>query len=986
MRTCTSLITALALALGACGDDDNKTDTSADTATVTDTADTGTAPDAEDTADSAEPTDTADAADTADTAAPPPDYFPDRTAPVDESLAIPGLTDAVRVVYDDRGIPHIYGKNEADLVMVQGYITARDRLFQMHTLRSAAKGRLAEFAGNGNLSGDFFLRLLKLGRVAEKMAAYSEANDPIVWSALQNFTKGVNAFIANMRAGKETAPIEVALFGADILYDWSPADTMAIVRLQTWDLGFGGVIDEVTLWQQMEAMHAEFAGTKRDGLWLDLANFEPTAETATLEPEGGAKQQGDFDLAAVLANDFYGYGKKTKRLAWAKKVKDGFDDMERIPHHAFRGSEGEAWGSNNWVISGAHTASGKPIVCNDTHLSLRNPAIFYQVHLSNVLAGGAFNAEGVIFAGAPGIVLGHNDHAAWGGTVFYSDVTDIYTETIDATRSTVLYDGNQVPLVKRKETFVFQAPESGACIDVAPAWAKMLEHSESVANGRCTVEVTFLDVPHHGPIVPWSIAENDDGTFTALAFRWTGFEPTDELGAVYRLNTVASFDDFKAALNRFGVGAQNWIYGDTDGNIGWYPSHLLPIRKHISPTTHDYPPFLPMPGDTSDTNWDGFVPRDELPMAYNPAKGFLVTANADPVGISFDNDPFNDGPHYIGYAWDPGYRANQVTTRIQGLISAGTKITREHTKAIQADHKSRLGADLTPGILAALAEATSNSDPTAAPFATSEVVAAGALLAKWRDDYDFQAESGVGAADGSPDAEASAATAIFNAFLPFLLNNALADEGLDKAGFSLLGRILRRLFVAPETMATWDADASVSPIWDDARTEGVVETRAYIIMKSLSEAVAFLTNPDKVGVKQAGGFGTADMTKWRWGALHTLTLKHNVDAAFNIPAPTSSHPNGYERHGDNYVVDASNPGLTDTNFTFTGGPAIRNHYEMKTPVEFDGVIPGGQSENINSPHYADEAEHWAKNESPKVMFTVPDVIQAKQKIVDFHAP
>ncbi|MFO0747502.1 MAG: penicillin acylase family protein [Myxococcota bacterium] len=966
---------ALALALSsACSDDK----TTPDTAT-TDAADTATSSDVPDAADGVD-----DASDGSTELPAIPDYFPDKANRAGENLDLPGLTDAVRVVYDDRGIPHIYGKNTNDVMYVQGYVTARDRIFQMHTLRSAAKGRLAEFAGNGSLSGDFFLRMLHLGKTAEEMAAATATNDAALSSAIDAYSLGVNTFLERMKAGTEKAPIEYTLFkdlyGADFIYPWTAADTMSIVRLQTWDLGFGGVIDELDLYTLIQTLREKYSGTKLEGIWLDAANFEPTAETATLEPDGGAKQVGSYDLAASLEKPVFN---KKGRASWAKQVKAGFDAVKDIPHRAFRGAGGEPFGSNNWTISGALTASGKPIGSNDTHLSLRNPAVFYQVHLATTLAGGDLNVQGVMFAGAPGVVLGHNEHAAWGGTVFFSDVTDNYIETLDATKTHVTYDGAQVALVQRKETFHFAKPETGACIDVAPAWAKALTYTESVSGAVCTVEVTFLDVPHHGPIVPWSITPNDDGTFTAMSFAWTGFQPTDELGAVFRIDTVASFDGFKAALDRFGVGAQNWIYGDQSGDIGWYPSHLLPIRKNIAAGNYDYPPFLPMPGDTSDCAWDGFVPRSAIPQAKNPAKGYLVTANADPVGVSFDNDPFDDGDYYIGYAWDPGYRVDTITKRIQALVDAGHKITREDTIAIQADHKSRLGADLTPTILAAIDDAlASDGDASAKPFANDGVVAARALLAKWGTDYDYQAESGVGEPAGSAKAEASAATAIFNAFLPFLVKNAMHDEGLDVLEFSQYGRFLKRLFQAPETMKSYDATNHVSPVWDDQSTPDTVETESLIIVKSLKQALDFLSDATKIGPKLNGGFGTSDMTLWRWGMLHTLTMKHNVSNAFDIPAP-SEHANGFERHGDNYVVDASNPGFTDTNFTFSGGPAIRNHYEMKDPVEFQGVIPGGQSEQPTSAHYADEAEHWNKNESPKEYFTVEDVVGAKEKVVDF---
>jgi len=959
MRTSRTLLSSLALAtLVACGGDDTK---------KTDTAPTTTETDAT----------TADG----DTTLPPtPDYFPEKDTPADEDVTLAGLADPVRVVYDNRGIPHIYGKNVNDLAFAQGYVTARDRMFQMHTLRSAARGRLAEYAGNGNLSGDFFLRLLKLGSTAVKMAAYTKANDPELDGVLEAYAAGVNKYLERLRAGLEhPKAAEITIFGDAMIDAWTPADTMEIVRLQTWDLGFGGVVDELDLYTQVQRLRETFAGTPLDGIWLDVANFEPNTHTATMEPEGGAHTSGSYDLQAALDKPFFN---KAGRAQWAEKVRQGFKDLEHIEHHQFRGEAGDAYGSNDWVISGAHTASGKVIVSNDTHLSLRNPAIFNQVHLSNALAGGNFNAQGVMFAGAPGIVLGHNDSAAWGGTVHFTDVTDLYVETLDATKSFVTYDGQQVAVVKRDETFLFAAPANdAACVTAAPSWVPNLAYTESkTANGKCQLVVTFLDVPHHGPIVPWSIAPDGDG-FTAMAYKWTGFDATDEMGAVWRLNTVTNYDDFKAALDRFGVGAQNWVYGDVAGNIGWYPSHLLPIRKHIAAGNYDYPPFLPMPGDTSDTNWVGFVPRSELPQAYNPAKGFLVTANGDPTGTSFDNDPFNDG-NYIGYAWDVGYRVDTITSRIKGFIDQGHKVTREDMKAIQADHTSRLGKDLTPALLAAvdLTSAVDSVDASGLGFLTSDVLAAVDLLRTW-DGHGYQAESGVGAANGSADAQASAATAIFNAWTIFLVKDAFHDEGLDTLGFSLMGRFLSRVITKPETMASYDEVAHDSPLWDDQTTAGVVETRAFVMLKALKEAVTFLADPGKVGPKVSGGFGTSDMNEWRWGKLHTVTLKNNLTSQFDIPSP-AVHPNGYERHGDNYVVDASNPGFTDTNFTYASGAAIRNVYEMLVPVEFDGVIPGGQSEISTSPHYADEAELWSQNLAPKEFFAIEDVIGAKEKVLD----
>jgi len=973
--------------LAACGDDDKKVTDTADSVEVQAEVET-IEPDATDTAepetaDTASPDTTPDTGETA-IVYEKPDHFPDKSD-ADEVLTFDALTQPVRVVYDNRGIPHIYGQNRKDVSWVQGYVTARDRMFQMHTLRSAAKGRLAEYAGAGSLSGDVFLRLLKLGRVAEQMAAATPANDPALAESMDAYTAGVNAYLGRLRAGGlEVQAPEITVFGKGLIYDWSNTDTMAIVRLQTWDLGFGGIVDELALWEVIESLREKFGGTSREGVELDVANFEPAAETATLEPDGGASQVGSFDLKTVLDQPFF---KSAARRGLARQVKEGFESMGQIPmHRAFSGGDKDSTpGSNNWVISGDHTESGRPIVSNDTHLALRNPAIFYHVQLSTKLAGGDLNVGGVNFAGAPGVVLGHNDHAAWGATVFYSDVTDFYVEKLDPTKSKVWFKGAWVDLVKRKEAFEFLKPDAAAtCVDAAPAYVKALEYTQTLsAANRCRLEITVLDVPHHGPIIPWSFRTAGEDQL-AVSWKWTGFEPTEELSAVHSLATVASFADFKAALDHFGVGAQNWIYGGTDGDIGWYPSHNLPIRKNIAAGNYNYPPFLPMPGDTGDNEWDGFLPRDEIPQAYNPAQGYLITANADPTGISFDNDPFNDGP-YIGYAWTEGYRVAQITKRITALLErSSSKLTPADMQAVQADHRSNLGADLAPVIVLAIESAASGEDTRAKTYVTAEVQAAADLLADWAAT-DYEAADGVLGTVSDAMAKSSAATAIFNAFLPMLLTNALKDEGyvgIDRLGNTTVGRFLFRLFTKPQTMASYDGVNGVSPLWDDLTTTDVVETKEEIIAKSLSQAVAFLKDPAKVGVAAAGGFGTADMTQWRWGKLHTVKLRHNISPMFDIPA-VDVLPEGFPRGGDNFTVDAPNPGFFDTNFTYASGAAIRNVYELNDTVSFLGVIPGGQSENPQRPHYSDEAFLWAENKAPKVAFTVEDVLAAKERTVDF---
>ena len=961
MRTLHSLaLLALWLPFGACG---GGTSTPAADTSGSDTV-ADTTPDAVDVV--------------ADTVTPieytKPAYFPAKDTAADEvvQLAGLGLTGNVRVVYDDRGIPHIFGDAVNDMVRVQGYLTARDRIFQMHTLRSAASGRLAEFSGLSALSGDLYLRMIKLRRTAEAMAARTQANDPDLYAALQAYSDGVNVFIDRMKAGDEKAPPEVQIFGSAIIEPWTPADTMTIVRLQTWDLGFDD--GDYTRLADIKAIQAKHDGTPLEGVERDFLNFTPIRKVATLEPDGGASQMGSYDIAATLANPFYA---KLNRAA-LDKMRSVFEQLEQGMHHPFRGPD---YGSNDWVVSGAHTASGRPMVANDTHLALRNPAVFYEVALSNALAGGGLNVAGVNFAGAPGITLGQNANAAWGGTVFASDVTDVYVERLTPDKTAVYYDGNEVPLVQRVETFRFLKPAGAAtCVAAGPAWLAGVPTNERVEAGFCVLEVTFFDVPQHGPIIPWSVTEDSDGNPIAFSIKWTGYEATDELSAVWGLNNATSVVEIKAALDKFGVGAQNWVFGLKSGEIGWYPSHNLPKRKHIEAGNTTFPPFLPMPGDTSDTAWDGLVARADLPQSVDPAKGWLATANADPTGRTFDNDPFNDGP-YLGFTgWTVGYREGRVSELVAGLVAQGG-ITVEQMQSVQADDRSNFGATMTPYLLTAIAAAKAGDDTVAQGLLDARVDAAEQLLKAWRDGG-YHATSGVGATSGSAEARASAATALFNVWAVMLVKNTLVAHDMSRGGDHKRAQLLFRMAEQPETMVSYDATRQDSLLWDPDITDEVVVTRTQAMVKSLVQALDFLAATDQVGVSQQGGFGSADPDAWRWGALHTLTMKHNVSAAFNIP-PATEFSNGFPRHGDTFCVDASHTGYSDTNFTFTSGPAIRNVYELLDTPTFHGVIPGGESEQPTSPHYRDEMNLWAQHQAPEIPFAPDAVFAAREKIVDF---
>jgi len=885
----------------------------------------------------------------------------------DKAYALTGLQAPVEVVTDSYGVPHVYAANEHDLFAAEGFVVARNRFVQMHGMRRISSGTFssAPAAAAGDLANDVYFRVLGMRRVAEEMWAQIQADEPEVEAMLLAFAEGVNAYIAAVRARKVSEPLEWAFLGD--IEDWSPVDSLVIGRLQSWDLAFESNGDKIERMQRVIELQKKYAGTEFEGIQDDLYPIAPAEATLPVPADASRR-------ASVLRPDYL-KAAFFQRLdpAWLGGVRQALASVSMKPG----AMSVPGFGSNNWTVSGSHTTTGQPIVANDTHLALRNPAVFFEIHLNTVRAGGDLDFAGVCFPGIPGIILGSNGHAAWGATVYYADVTDVYVEKWTAgTPSTVLFNGQQVAVETRDEVLDYQKPAEG-CESWLNDFIKGTAYEVSEVDGHCRLKVTLENVPHHGPVIPGSKGTDLAGNPIALTWKWTGFEPTGELIAVYGLMKMKSTDDFFWALENFGVGAQNWVYGDVDGHIAYSAYVNVPIREHLKTAPVVYPPWLPFPGEGG-CEWTGNVPLDKMPSAIDPAQGFVITANGDSLGHTLDGDPLNDWT-YQGYGFANGLRAHRLRERFDEALANGGKLDLAKVQAIQADHLSPLGRRLTEHILTAVdaAEKAAADDPDVnpayAPFATANIKAARDRLAAW----DFQAESGVGD-DVSAEQQASAvATSIFNAWLVFAAKGVLDSKGVSSYDTGVQEKFLLNLFNAPETLATYSAITGDSSLWDDPDT-GEIEDRNLVVLSALDQALNFLADPALVGVAAGGGFGSDDMSTWLWGKLHTVTLRSALGGEANIP-PQSAFPEGYPRPGDNEVVDACHPGLGDTRFSFGNGPAIRNVFLCQSDgVKANVVIPGGQDGNFGSAHYRDLFDLWSTNQTHTLHRVEADVKAAAE--------
>ena len=508
--------------------------------------------------------------------------FPQQRSVKEEQLKVTGLQNSVEVIRDRWGVPHIYAKNADDLFFVQGYITAQDRLFQLDLWRRIGTGKLAEVLGPKFVNRDRIARLVRYrGDWDREWRSYS----PDAKSIATAFTSGINAYIHSLN-GQRPAEFRIAGFDPGL---WVPEDVTARVAglLMT-----GNLLAEVSRTLDVNKL----------GLEMDARLFPPEPTIPLVLPRG-------LDTADI-----------TKAI-----VKDYLAAIDAIHYPGQQGS-------NNWVVDGTMTRTGKPILANDPHRGIEVPSLRKTVHL---VAPG-WNVIGAGEPALPGVALGHNENVAWGFTIVGIDQQDLYVEKVNPKEPTeYLYRD------KWKTFEVEQQP-----IDVK-------------GEGRRNVELKYTI---HGPVI-----YEDDTRHRAYALRWVG---TTAGGAGYlpalKLARANNWAEFRSAVTDYKIPSENLVYADRQGNIGWIAAGQAPVRK-------GWTGLFPVPGDSGEYEWSGFLPIMENPFAYNPARHFIATANNDILPKGYK--------HELSYAWAPPTRFN----RIVEMLTSGRKFDVDDFTHMQQD-------------------------------------------------------------------------------------------------------------------------------------------------------------------------------------------------------------------------------------------------------------------------------------------------------------
>jgi penicillin amidase len=754
---------------------------------------------------------------------------------INGKLKIAGLTAPVDIVRDAEGIPHIYAQSAADAYFALGFVHAQDRLWQLEMNRRVASGTMAEILGPAAINADRFLRTIGVRRNAERIVANLS---PDTRAVLESYANGINAYLAS-RSGP--LPPEFLLTGASAPQPWQAADSIGWQTMMAWDLSGN--------WSQ-EVMRMRLA----QRMSLDRIND-------FLAPYPGDAVVKTRDYTSLYRE----LGGTTQQLTRIASI---------APPSLIDGI-----GSNNWVVSGALSETGKPLLANDPHLGLAAPSLWYFAHLS----APGLNVIGATLPGIPSVVLGHNERIAWGFTNTAPDVQDLYIERINPAD------------IKQ-----YQTPDG---------WTDFKVRSETIRVKGQPDLVFEIRETRHGPVITDALPVLSKAPIDArkyvMSFAWTSLRPDDlTMQAAVKLNRAGNWNEFLDAARDFHSPQQNMVYADVDGNIGFIAPARIPVRK----PENDLKGLAPAPGWDARYDWNGFIPFDELPHAYNPAAQRLVTANQKIVGPEYG--------HFLTSEWVLPYRA----VRINELLDAQPKHSLSSFAQMQKDDVSLAARELLPIVRKTVPR-------SAAARAALD------RLAGWNGEMD--------AGRNEP--------LIFNAWMRLASRRIFEDE----LGPALMNDYWdQRNVHLPMVNALKNIDGQEKWCRDVSQPETAKpQTCADVLAMSLDGALADLERR----------YGK-DMSQWRWGSVHVARSEHRpfskvspLDKLFDIRIPSP---------GDTYTVNVGQYSLRDEQQLFVNhhAPSLRALYDLSNLENSRFIHATGQSGNPLSPLYRNYTQRWVKVE------------------------
>jgi penicillin amidase len=733
----------------------------------------------------------------------------------DGTVKVEGLTSPVEVFRDSNGVPHIYAETMEDLFFAQGYVHAQDRFWQMEFWRRIGSGRISELFGESQRNMDIFMRTMGFERVAR---GEYELLDEEPKKYLEAYAAGVNAYTrarSPARLGLEFALL--GLKGVKIeIEPWTPVHSLTWAKLMAYDLGANMYTERLNLdlirTAGLSGM-ADYFAPYRDDMPLIVTDEElrlfagsqiaqsVSSITNWKNKDRPMIERSTSDEPAALP---------WPSACWNSKRPIVFGNSYEL-------------GSNSWVISGSLTATGNPLLANDMHLANQMPSIWYEIGLH--CRESSFDVRGFSFAGVPGVIAGHNGRIAWGYTNTAGDVQDFYLERIN--------------------------PENPDQYEANGEWVDMeIIHEEIKIHDEDEPYVLLVRLTRHGPIL------SDRGSFVALnsytlspdtvfpqnlrlyavSLSWSALHPGRIFKAILGLNRAANFEEFRDALRYWDAPSQNLIYADVDGNIGYQTAGIIPLRKRGFG-------LVPAPGWTDDYEWIGTVPFNELPVVYNPDKGYIVTANNPIVSRNY--------PYLLGTSFAYGFRARRITEMIEQDKDG---ISIDDAKAMHGDTLNLTALEIIPYLEGVSLEVEEEQKPEGQSDRQR----------KEREKREKEELEALESArerllewDGRMDTDSSQA-ALYSYFWLSLVQETLKDQYPEERwppdSQGRLQNALHYLLKDPQ-----------NPWWDDIRTPDITERRDEILARALRKGY-------RNGVKELG----KKLSSWKWGKIHTVEFRNRT--------------------------------------------------------------------------------------------------------------
>jgi penicillin amidase len=759
-----------------------------------------------------------------------------RTLPqVNGRINVEGLSEPVEVIRDKWGIPHIDAKNPPDLFFAQGFVHAQDRLWQMELNRRTAQGRLSEIFGEIALDTDRTARTFGFNRLAQQDW---ELFDDFSRSAIIAYTRGVNAFLD---LNKSKLPVEFTLISHQ-LDPWHELDSVAFTRVMMWQLSHAWY-NEIVRAQIIEATSPELAAE----LEIQYPVHNPVCLPAGIE----------FNLLDSENRLIKGSGPFINR----------------------------GMGSNAWAVNGVKSFTGKPILCNDMHLQISLPGLWYQAHLATEI----FQVTGVTLPGIPGVLVGHSDHIAWGMTLAFTDCEDLFIERFN--------------------------PDSPNEYLTENGWEEAEIITENIeVKGKTKPHLEEVIITRHGPVVSDVIGYTQE----RVSVKSMALQPSLAFQGWMFLNQATNWDEFIDAMQFIDAPQLNVTYADTSGNIGYWITGKVPIRKNGKGQ-------IPAPGWNGEYEWIGVVPFEHMPHSFNPESGYVLNCNNSIIP--------DDYPYYLGNEWMNGYRAR----RISDLLTGKEKFSPDDFRKIHIDFTCLPAMELVPHLHELTCE-----DP--------DLQKALEILINW---------------DGKLDTESIGGT-LYEVFRYTLVRNIFEPTLGEDLCNKVMGQGFHPLLLSSNEFFGHDTVTMLRLLdnpdsWWIRNAGGKQE----LLKKSFKQAVQWLKN--ELG---------SDLSTWHWGKIHKVNFSHALGLQKPLDKVFNCGPFPIGGDTDTPCQTAMLPNDPYDNNAWA--PSFRQIVDLSDLSKSVGMVPPGQSGQLGSDHYSDLIESWIDGEYFPVLWTKEQIEKASK--------